>query len=152
MLARRRPRPLPAVLVVAVLAALLATAAPAPASPSRALAAPHEQPAILSPPTACDPTWSTASRPAGTCPTCVSSCGAGSRAATASPRASRPTPGRLVLADHRGLAGQARLHQQHLPPDRHRLLPGHQLFVPRRPPGRLDRLGRRARRPQGRPA
>ena len=47
MLARRRPRPLPAVLVVAVLAALLATAAPAPASPSRAVAAPHEQPAIL---------------------------------------------------------------------------------------------------------
>src|SRR5512132_4356873 len=44
MLARRRPRPLPAALVVAVLAALLATAAPAP---SRAAAAPHQQPAIL---------------------------------------------------------------------------------------------------------
>jgi hypothetical protein len=51
MLARRRPRSLPAALVVAVLAALLATAAPAPASPSRAVAgaaaAPHERPAIL---------------------------------------------------------------------------------------------------------
>ena len=44
MLARRRPRPLPAALVVTVVAALLATAAPAP---SRAAAVPHEQPAIL---------------------------------------------------------------------------------------------------------
>jgi hypothetical protein len=51
MIARRRPRSLPAALVVAVLAALLATAAPAPASPSRAVAGAatgaHERPAIL---------------------------------------------------------------------------------------------------------
>jgi 2',3'-cyclic-nucleotide 2'-phosphodiesterase (5'-nucleotidase family)/predicted AlkP superfamily phosphohydrolase/phosphomutase len=47
MLARRRPRPLPAALVVAVLAALLATAGPAPASPRSAVAAPAEQSAIL---------------------------------------------------------------------------------------------------------